>query len=353
MTIGYIFPFVALLGFALLGIFHKMADHPDCRPRIITMLLLLWAAVLTAAYTVFVNPSGFHNLPPKVIVIGAAAGVLSSLALFSFQASLRYGKISTSWLILNLSVGVPVAISVVAYDEKVTIGKGVGLLLVLGAILLLWWDKKTDLERTGADAHGTAPASAAEPIDIPLEGIPELSSAGGTMVLERTAGSSAATATATAAATARVIARAAVPVVAKSKWLPLILLAFLANGLAASSQKVIGVGAADYTWQYLVILYAAGFGLFALVGLTQTGWPNLREIVTASVMAVASVAGNLAMVTAMSHKVPGSVAYPVGNGGSLFLVVLAGVLLFKERVHPVGMAGIAVGISAVLVLVLS
>jgi multidrug transporter EmrE-like cation transporter len=69
-------------------------------------------------------------------------------------------------------------------------------------------------------------------------------------------------------------------------------------------------------------------------------------------MAIASVTGNLAMVTAMSHKVPGSIAYPVGNGGSLFLVVLAGVLLFKERVSAFGLAGIGVGIAAVLVLMM-
>jgi drug/metabolite transporter (DMT)-like permease len=294
------------------------------------MLLLLWAAVLTALYTLFINPSGFHHIPARVLLIGAAAGVLSSLALFSFQASLRYGKISTSWLILNLSVGVPVAISVIAYGEKVTIGKGFGLLLVLAAILLLWWDKKTDLERTGADSHGTARELSAQPIDIPLDGIPDLSSKAQTAVVDR----------------------APSLLAAKSKWLPLIMLAFLANGLSASSQKVIGVGAADYTWQYLVVLYAAGFALFAIVGLMQTGWPNVREIITASVMAIASVAGNLAMVTAMARKVPGSVAYPVGNGGSLFLVVLAGVLLFKERVNPAGIAGIAVGIAAVLVLIL-
>lgn len=56
---------------------------------------------------------------------------------------------------------------------------------------------------------------------------------------------------------------------------------------------------------------------------------------------------------ALDNQVPGSVAYPVGNGGSLFLVVLAGVLLFKEHVNRVGIAGIAIGIAAVLVLILS
>ena len=35
------------------------------------------------------------------------------------------------------------------------------------------------------------------------------------------------------------------------------------------------------------------------------------------------------------------------------LVVLAGLLLFKEHVNPVGVAGIAVGIAAILVLIMA
>jgi multidrug transporter EmrE-like cation transporter len=58
-------------------------------------------------------------------------------------------------------------------------------------------------------------------------------------------------------------------------------------------------------------------------------------------------------VKALSLQVPGTIAYPVANGGSLFLVVLAGFLAFRERVSPVGLAGIALGIAATLVLVLN
>ena len=70
-------------------------------------------------------------------------------------------------------------------------------------------------------------------------------------------------------------------------------------------------------------------------------------------MAVASVAGNICIVRAFALNVPGTIAYPVANGGSLFFVVLAGFLAFRERVSPVGLAGIALGIAATLVLVLS
>jgi drug/metabolite transporter (DMT)-like permease len=347
MPIGYVFLFGALVGFGLLGIFHKVADHPSCRPRMVTMLLLLCGAVLTGLYTAFFDAKGLH-LPPKVLAIGAAGGMLSSLALFAFQASLRFGKISTSWLIINLCVSVPVILSIVVYRERVTAGKAVGMLLVLIAILLLWWDKKQDLERAGAEGRRepatSEPAPETEP---PVARVRDLELEGG--------GGVGTMAAAAAAAEPRVLSYTAVePIKSKSKWLPLIMLAFLANGLAASSQKVlVELGGGDYAWQFYTVLYAAGFALFAIVSLMNAGRPNRREFATASIMAVASVAGNICIVKALDNNVPGSVAYPVGNGGSLFLVVLAGVLLFKERVHPVGLAGIAVGIAAVLVLIMS
>ena len=349
MTIGYLFLFSSLIGFGLLGIFHKVADHPNCRPRMVTMLLLFWGAVLTAIYTRFFETKGL-TFPPKVLAIGAAGGLLASLALFSFQASLRFGKISTSWLILNLCTFVPVVLSILIYREQVTMGKAIGLLLVLLAIFLLWWDKKTDLERAGKEATDKAePEPGASPrqtdLDLELEG----AGGGGTM-----------TAVVAAPRVADSVVVAAAPrqqVKSKSKWLPLIMLAFLANGLAATSQKVLvevdGRAYESYAWQFYIALYAAGFAFCALVSLTQQGRPNLREFVTGLVMAVASVAGNVSIVMALGKNVPSTVAYPVANGGSLFLVILAGLLLFKEHVNPVGLAGIAVGIAAILVLVMS
>lgn len=347
MTIGYLFLFSSLIGFGLLGIFHKVADHPNCRPRMVTMLLLFWGAALTAIYTKFFEPKGL-TFPPKVLAIGAAGGLLASLALFSFQASLRFGKISTSWLILNLCTFVPVVLSILIYREQVTLGKAIGLLLVLLAIFLLWWDKKTDLERAGKEATRVPEP---EPVALPQQTDLELEGAGGGGTM---------TALVAAPRVADDVAVATAPrqqLKSKSKWLPLIMLAFLANGLAATSQKVLvevdGRAYESYAWQFYIALYAAGFAFCALFSLTQQGRPNLREFVTGLVMAVASVAGNVSIVMALGKNVPSTVAYPVANGGSLFLVILAGLLLFKEHVNPVGLAGIVVGIAAILVLVMS
>ena len=78
--------------------------------------------------------------------------------------------------------------------------------------------------------------------------------------------------------------------------------------------------------------------------------PNRREITTALIMAGCSVVGNATMTIALKN-VKGSIAYPASSG-SLIMVVLAGILFFKEKIHPIGIAGIVVGISAILVLVM-
>ncbi|HEY1686225.1 MAG TPA: SMR family transporter [Tepidisphaeraceae bacterium] len=327
MTIGYLLLVASLAGFGLLGIFHKVADHPACRPRMITMLLLMWGTVFTGAYAALFDSRGLHA-PGKVLVMGAVAGFMSSMALFAFQASLRFGKISTSWLVINLCVSVPMLLSILVYGEKVTVGKGVGILMVFGAIVLLWWDKKRDLERSGADRAG---AGSERTEIMPAPAPPDVEVQGSVAVVD---------------------APAAVTMAARSLWLPLILLAFLANGLAASSQKVlVEWGGGDYAWQFYVVLYAAGCLVMAAANAMQEGKPHRREVVTSAAMGVASVAGNICIVKAL-ERVPGSVAYPVANGGSLFLVVLAGVLIFKEHVNPAGIAGIIVGIAAIVVLVL-
>lgn len=304
---GYLFLIGSLVGFSLLGILHKVADHPACRPRMITMLLLFWGVLLTAAYTVAFDPRGLR-MPASVLGIGAAAGAAASLALFAFQASLRYGKISTSWLILNLCVAVPLLISIVVYHETLPAGKSIGVGMVFVAIFLMWWDKRIDLARFGAES-----AQAGNPVPNGKK-----SSA------------------------------------SKTKWLSLILLAFLANGLAASSQKVlVELGKGDFVWQFYIVLYAAGAIVVTIANALTTGRPNARETITGAAMAVASVAGNICIVKALSLAVPGTIAYPVANGGSLFLVVLAGILVFRERVSLAGIAGISMGIAAVLVLVLN
>lgn len=135
-------------------------------------------------------------------------------------------------------------------------------------------------------------------------------------------------------------------------WLQLMLIAFLANGIGPFGLKVLterGLGDA-YQSQYLLYWYCGGF-IFAIVALLRSGlWPTWREVSLGALMGACSLFGQSFTGLALSHGIPGHVAFPLTTGGSLFLVAAAGLFLFKERVGPYGMAGIALGIAALVAL---
>jgi drug/metabolite transporter (DMT)-like permease len=299
MTLGYLLLILGLVAFGMLGIFHKVADHPQCRPKMTAVILLFWGGVLTTLYTAFNSKGMGLVFPPRVLLIGSCGGIIAALALFIFQTGLKYGKISTSWLIINLATSIPILLSIFLFNEKINLGKILGILLVLAAVIMLWMDKKIDLQKEDLEKSQLFGSQA-------------------------------------------------------SKWLPLMMLSFVGQGLAASSQKVlVEAKAGDYVWQFYIILYWSGFIVMTLLTLLRGAWPNRRELATGLVMAVCSVVGNVSITMAMEKKVQGVIAYPVSNGGSLSIVVLAGVLFFREKIHPVGIAGIICGVTAILILVLA
>jgi len=74
----------------------------------------------------------------------------TTLAFWVFLYGLRLGKISTSWVFMNLSAAVPAVLSAVIYKEKIGFRKLMVLSLVVVSILLLWKDMK---ERTDSSAR--------------------------------------------------------------------------------------------------------------------------------------------------------------------------------------------------------
>ncbi|MCX6625938.1 MAG: hypothetical protein NTY38_33715 [Acidobacteria bacterium] len=131
-------------------------------------------------------------------------------------------------------------------------------------------------------------------------------------------------------------------------------IAFLTNGLGAYGLRVLagsGLGNVSNV-QYLALWYLAGLLLAGLVYFRRMGRPHAREVVVGSGMALCSLAGQMGMALALSGGFPGFVVFPVAIGGGLLMVVVVGVLLFGERVHPLGYLGIAAGVSALVLLAL-
>jgi multidrug transporter EmrE-like cation transporter len=92
----------------------------------------------------------------------------------------------------------------------------------------------------------------------------------------------------------------------------------------------------------------------AVVLLIQRVTPNPREIAIGMLMAVCSLSGTAALAYALgNYQIPGNIAFPISNGGSLFVVITGGVMLFRERLGLYGVSGCALGTLAIVLLSIS
>jgi uncharacterized membrane protein len=290
--IGYLFAVLAMLSIGVLGVLSKLGDLHGCKPLNTALVLFGGSAAIMALYVTLVE--GGSLLPPRAVSGTAVVfGALAILAFWVFLYGLQFGKITSSWIFMNLSAIVPATLSAIVYRERITIVKGVVLVLVVVSIVLLWKDKQQ-----AAGNEGTTPAHANPNV-----------------------------------------------------WITAMLAAFLLNGVCPFGLRILagwGLGQ-QYTAVYLVYWYLAGFA-FGLLGLFGARHALTRaNLLIGLAMALASVGGQFFMGSALSHGAPGNVVYMLAMGASLCVVVVGGVLFFHERVGSLARWGIATGlVSAIL-----
>jgi EamA domain-containing membrane protein RarD len=150
LGIGLVYTLLALLSYSTLGLFHKLADVKGCRPSAITVLLYFSSLVY-----LLIGSFGALSVPGAPVtakLLGVPFGVCSAIAILALQTALRFGNISTSWLAINLSAGVPAVASIVLYHEAISLRKVFALVLIAGAMVLLWRDRAIE-ERLAARAE--------------------------------------------------------------------------------------------------------------------------------------------------------------------------------------------------------
>jgi drug/metabolite transporter (DMT)-like permease len=129
------------------------------------------------------------------------------------------------------------------------------------------------------------------------------------------------------------------------------LISFFLNGLGPFGLRVLaGLGVGEqYTPIYLVYWYLGGLVFLGTLALVRGQSPSKMEILIGSLVGLSSMVAQFSMGLALAQGAPGNVVYPIAHS-SVFVVAIAGVLMFKERVGNYGKAGIAVGILAVVLL---
>ena len=71
--------------------------------------------------------------------------------------------------------------------------------------------------------------------------------------------------------------------------------------------------------------------------------PRRSDLLVGAGLGFFSTCGQNSMGLALANGLPGNVVFPVTLAGGLFLVVLAAIFIFRERIGPAGIAGIASG----------
>ena len=87
-------------------------------------------------------------------MIAVIFGVCAAVASLAFQVSIGFGKVTVGWLMMNLSAGVPAAVSVWMYHEGLTVMKAVALGLVLVSIVFLSWGQVVEKRAAGRNPAG-------------------------------------------------------------------------------------------------------------------------------------------------------------------------------------------------------
>ena len=142
---NYVYLVLAVISLGLLGVLHKVADHRTCRPEAINVFLFAWAALILGAASILrLWPKTALAVPPAALWVAAVCGACASVAILYFQRAVRHGRISTSWLIINLSAIVPTLLSIGIYREQISPRRGISLLLALAALLMLWLERRQE-----------------------------------------------------------------------------------------------------------------------------------------------------------------------------------------------------------------
>jgi hypothetical protein len=132
-------------------------------------------------------------------------------------------------------------------------------------------------------------------------------------------------------------------------WFRLIMLAFVFNGMCAFGLRILTAKglAKEYTLTYLFFWYLAGGAAILLAAISSRARVSMPDLLIGSVLGLLSAMGQSFIGKALSTGLPGNVVFPVALAGGLFIVVVIGVTIFRERVGWAGVTGILLGIVSI------
>lgn len=136
------------------------------------------------------------------------------------------------------------------------------------------------------------------------------------------------------------------------KWILFLGASFFLTGIPQLSQAAAARVETINLWFYLFLTFLSGaiaFGLYFLFKKIRLG-PNVYTF--GALAAAGSVAGNFFTLRSLS-KLPETIVFPVSLAAPVIAAVFLSLLFFKEKIKPLGYAGIVVGLAGIVLLALA
>jgi len=92
------------------------------------------AVILMSLYMLFFDT---FDITPGATLLALAGGITIFISRLALLTALKYGKISSSWTAVNLSLVIPILASMIFWKEIPNLRQTIGLLMVPLAIILL------------------------------------------------------------------------------------------------------------------------------------------------------------------------------------------------------------------------
>jgi drug/metabolite transporter (DMT)-like permease len=131
------------------------------------------------------------------------------------------------------------------------------------------------------------------------------------------------------------------------KWFFMIVCAFLASGLPRTAQLIVSQERLNSS-AYLLASYSVGFAMLLICLLLRRKHLCWLSLLHGSIAAIASFAGVYFTIAALK-LLPAFVVFPVTLSTPIILGMLIS-LVYGEKIRPVGLAGIVVGICGIVML---
>ncbi len=232
---------------------------------------------------------GLPLFNPAMISLGLITSVLYIVAVSSYLMATRERNIGASWTVLNLSLALPVAVSLIYFRDKLDLAKGLGFLGVVAAMTVIG---------SGSEAEGAT--------------------RGGL----------------------------------NSRWAWWIMLAFATNGCTLTIFRFVPATSAPLFTLYffglssLIVLFRKLFIRSApppgLLWLCLAGAASMWTGISLTILAL-SIVGHVSSNA-------GVVVYPISNGLAIPIGVLLGSLLLRQQISRRAWIGVALGAFSLICL---